>query len=80
MPPAEHIALLPGGADDIGLVTLEADGDGFVRRLAPVLASNTPSLAFAARLVLAAQPERQFASAALTIPFAGPPGLSLIHI
>ncbi|HOE41794.1 MAG TPA: adenylate/guanylate cyclase domain-containing protein [Rhodoferax sp.] len=74
MPPAEHIALLPGGADDIGLVTLEADGDGFVRRLAPVLASNSPSLAFAARLVLAAQPERQFASAALTIPFAGPPG------
>jgi len=74
LPPAEHIALLPGGVQDIGLVNLAADNDGFVRHQAAVLASNAPSLSFAARLVLAARPNRHFETSALSIPFAGPPG------
>jgi adenylate cyclase len=73
-PPAEHVALLAGGADDLGLVNLEADADGFVRHLVPVLANSSPTLSFAARLVLAVKPDSQFPARTLPIPFAGPPG------
>lgn len=77
LPPVEHQFLLPGGPDDLGLVNLEADPDGFVRHLAPVLADTAPGLSFAARLVLAAKPDEVFAGDATQahlIPFAGPPG------
>lgn len=77
LPPVEHQFLLPGGPDDLGVVNLEADADGFVRRLAPVIADSTPGMSFAARLVVAARAGETFsanASQAGLIPFAGPPG------
>lgn len=76
LPPADHLLLLPGGGDDLGLVNLEADADGFIRRLAPALAAEAPSLTLAARLVVAAEPGHRFDDdrRAVPIPFAGPPG------
>lgn len=77
LPPIEHQLLLPGGVDDLGVVNLEADADGFIRRLAPVLAADEPGVSFAARLVRAARPEASFnesATVAKPIPYAGPPG------
>ncbi len=84
MPPVEHQLLLPGGPEDLGLVNLQGDSDGFIRQLAPVLATETPALSFAARLARAAEnlppsPENiaaRFGAGARTvqlIPFAGPP-------
>ncbi len=77
LPPIEYQLLLPRGVDDLGVVNLEADADGFVRRLAPVVATDEPAVSFAARLVLAARPDASFLDAAMKarpIPYAGPPG------
>lgn len=85
MPPVEYQMLLPGGPDDLGLVNLEGDADGFIRSLRPVLAENVPGLSLAARLMLAAEgtaPTRENVAArfgadggsARLLPFSGPPG------
>lgn len=84
LPPLEHQFLLPGGPDDLGLVNLPGDADGFIRQLAPVLAAEAPNLAFAARLVLAAEGRAPDAAGIAArfgpggretrlIPYAGPP-------
>ena len=74
LPPAEHMAMLPGGAEDVGLVNLSADDDGFVRRQAALMAAEAPSLSFSARLVQAARPHSRFGANPTSIAFAGPPG------
>jgi class 3 adenylate cyclase len=84
LPPLEHQLLLPGGLDDTALVNLDADDDGAIRRMRLRHAGEAPSLAFAARLALAArrQPPTEASllrldaepAAARPIPFAGPPG------
>jgi len=85
LPPLEHQLLLPGGLDDAALVNLQADGDGAIRRMPLRHGGEAPSLAFAARLALAAQQRPPTAASLLLldpepdsarpIPFAGPPGM-----
>ncbi len=74
LPPTEYIDLLPQGVDDLGLVNLVLDGDGFTRRISSVLADSAPSLAFSARLAQAVEPYRRPGTGQTLIPFLGPPG------
>jgi len=85
LPPLEHQLLLPGGLDDAALVNLQADDDGAIRRMQLRHGGAAPSLAFAARLALAArdQPPTEASLRLLDaapdslrpIAFAGPPGM-----
>ena len=54
LPPQDHLALLPGGINDLGIANLHPDDDKHVRRFYPVMVADPkfPGVGFAMQLAL----------------------------
>ncbi|OGA19368.1 MAG: hypothetical protein A3G25_12110 [Betaproteobacteria bacterium RIFCSPLOWO2_12_FULL_63_13] len=56
LPPEDHLVLLPGGINDLGIANLNPDDDKYVRRFYPVIIPDPkyPGIGFATQLALRA--------------------------
>jgi len=56
LPPQDHLLLLPGGINDLGIANLHPDDDKYVRRFYPVMIPDPkyPGISFGAQLALRA--------------------------
>ena len=89
MPPQDHLVLLPGGVNDLGIANLHPDDDKHVRRFYPVMIPDPkfPGIGFGTQLALRAAgldpalPQWEIAGAKIArelksrpIGYTGPPG------